>query len=174
MVGALGIGGVSSESFAAGGKSPNHDNSPFVKEFGKITKNVYRSGRPEGDALFNLKKAYGIKTIINLEDDAKAVAAERAVAKSLKMNYINIPFNAWKNPKTADVNQVLEHMTDRDLFPVLVHCTAGQDRTGMIVGLYRVLVQGWDARTAYKEMKAFNFHDMFHPLLNYFKTRTGL
>lgn len=40
----------------------------------------------------------------------------------------------------------------------LVHCTHGQDRTGLVVGMHRVLHDGWSARDAYGEMLAHNFH----------------
>ena len=44
----------------------------------------------------------------------------------------------------------------------LVHCTHGQDRTGFVIGVYRVVVDGWTPERAYGEMLAHNFHsDLF-------------
>jgi len=40
----------------------------------------------------------------------------------------------------------------------LIHCTHGQDRTGYIVGRFRVLSQGWTKDRAYAEMRAHGFH----------------
>lgn len=40
----------------------------------------------------------------------------------------------------------------------LIHCTHGQDRTGLIVGMHRVMHDGWFARDAYGEMLDHNFH----------------
>lgn len=40
----------------------------------------------------------------------------------------------------------------------LVHCTHGQDRTGFIIGEYRVRVDHWSPAEAYAEMLAHHFH----------------
>ena len=45
-----------------------------------------------------------------------------------------------------------------------VHCEHGQDRTGLIIGAYRVRVQRWSKSQAYQEMKAHGFHPLLHGL----------
>jgi hypothetical protein len=40
----------------------------------------------------------------------------------------------------------------------LVHCTYGHDRTGLVVGEYRVACDGWTPEQAYAEMRAHHFH----------------
>ena len=40
----------------------------------------------------------------------------------------------------------------------LIHCKNGHDRTGLAVGLVRVIVDGWDKPRAWKEMLARGFH----------------
>jgi hypothetical protein len=39
-----------------------------------------------------------------------------------------------------------------------IHCTHGQDRTGLIVGEYRIRSCGWTKELARKEMKEYGFH----------------
>ncbi len=39
-----------------------------------------------------------------------------------------------------------------------VHCKHGEDRTGLVVGLYRVWREGWSVDAAYQEMLACGFH----------------
>jgi tyrosine-protein phosphatase SIW14 len=39
-----------------------------------------------------------------------------------------------------------------------VHCTHGQDRTGLVVGLYRTIHDGWTKTDAYREMLQLGFH----------------
>ena len=39
-----------------------------------------------------------------------------------------------------------------------IHCTHGHDRTGLVVGCYRVLKQGWTKNDAYAEMLQHGFH----------------
>lgn len=40
----------------------------------------------------------------------------------------------------------------------LVHCTHGQDRTGLVVGVHRVEHDGWSKESAFREMLAHHFH----------------
>jgi protein tyrosine/serine phosphatase len=49
-----------------------------------------------------------------------------------------------------------------------VHCTHGQDRTGLIIGLYR-LNEGWTKDAAYKEMLVHHFHSSLHGLHEYWE-----
>jgi hypothetical protein len=45
------------------------------------------------------------------------------------------------------------------LQPVYVHCKQGRDRSGLIVGIFRVRHQGWTPSTAYREMERLGFRD---------------
>lgn len=45
-----------------------------------------------------------------------------------------------------------------------VHCSAGHDRTGEVVGEYRVDDDGWTKDAAYKEMLARGYHPELHGL----------
>lgn len=41
---------------------------------------------------------------------------------------------------------------------LFVHCTAGVDRTGVVIADHRVLVQGWSPNAAILEMENLGFH----------------
>jgi len=56
----------------------------------------------------------------------------------------------------AGVEWLLSHRAPGEFW--LVHCTHGQDRTGFIIGAYRVLTDRWPKRQAYAEMLAHHFH----------------
>jgi hypothetical protein len=45
-----------------------------------------------------------------------------------------------------------------------VHCEHGQDRTGLIIGAYRVKVEHWTKEQAYQEMLRFGFHPLLRGL----------
>jgi len=46
----------------------------------------------------------------------------------------------------------------------VVHCTHGQDRTGEVVGEFRVDDDGWTKQRAYDEMRAHHYHPELHGL----------
>ena len=48
-------------------------------------------------------------------------------------------------------------MDDPASYPVLVHCTAGRDRTGSMCAVYRMEFDHWSPDTALKEMQSFKF-----------------
>ncbi len=56
---------------------------------------------------------------------------------------------------------------------IYVHCRHGQDRTGLVIGPQRVLVEGWAPADAYAEMLAHGFHPYFEGLKHYFGKITG-
>ena len=47
----------------------------------------------------------------------------------------------------------LDALTDPARQPVYVHCQRGADRTGFMVGVYRVEKEGWSAKRAYSEAR---------------------
>jgi hypothetical protein len=72
------------------------------------------------------------------------------------------------------INEILDLMSQGDeAHPVFVHCQKGEDRTGLVVGLYRVLNQKWAPQDAWNEMFKFGYHPHFRALTHYFEKRTG-
>lgn len=68
---------------------------------------------------------------------------------------------ARPDPKLLDeAEALLAGATADDVW--LVHCTHGQDRTGLVIGRYRVLHDGWTKDAAYAEMLANHFHPELH------------
>ena len=57
--------------------------------------------------------------------------------------------------------------------PVLVHCTHGVDRTGLLIALYRVLVQHHPAVTAWAEWRSFPRSKADVLLYDAFERETG-
>ncbi len=56
------------------------------------------------------------------------------------------------------VLEALRVMIDPANRPLMVHCKQGADRTGALVALYRVVVQGWSKQKAVLEMKDGGYH----------------
>jgi protein tyrosine/serine phosphatase len=46
---------------------------------------------------------------------------------------------------------------------VFVHCYYGDDRTGVMVAIYRIAQEHWTAKQAVLEMHSFGFHYYLYP-----------
>lgn len=132
---------------------------------------VHRGGRPSAAGMKALAKM-GVKLIINIEDDEDAIKADRKYAAANGIKFVSVPFKTWSKPSDAKVEYVLKLLQDRSYGPIYLHCKHGRDRTGMIMGLYRVFAEGWHPKTAYKEMKDRGFRSIIFPLTRYYKEKS--
>jgi protein tyrosine/serine phosphatase len=129
-----------------------------VKNFGKVNDHIYRGGQPDEDEYKRLA-AIGIKTIIDLREYPEGYA--RRLAEGAGLQYINIRLNDKRPPTEAESNTFLQMVNDENNWPVFVHCAGGRHRTGVLLAVYRMEVDGWDARRAYEEMKDYKFYSRF-------------
>lgn len=123
----------------------------------RVTDTLYRSGQPTADGMRGLKQL-GVATILNL----RAFHSDRDEIVDTGLAYESIPMVAWLPDRTEAV-QFLRIVTDPKRTPVLVHCWHGSDRTGAMVAIYRVAVQGWSKDDAIREMMegGFGFHQIW-------------
>lgn len=73
--------------------------------------------------------------------------------------------SVFKGPdpkRVHEAERLLVGASARDVW--LVHCTHGQDRTGYVIGIYRVIHYRWSKARAYAEMRAHHFHPELHGL----------
>ena len=79
--------------------------------------------------------------------------------------YEHITMKPWY-PEEKEAVRFLKIVTDPQHTPVLVHCQHGSDRTGTMVALYRIAVQGWSKNEAIREMTegGFRFHRIWSNL----------
>ena len=132
----------------------------------RVEDQITRSGRPALDEL------RGFKTIIDIETPGKAVSDEKKQAARLGIKFIASPLSVDYAPTNAQIYALISQMKNKDNQPLLIHCFHGEDRTGLVVGLYRVFVSGWTPEQAYQEMLDNGFHPKFVSLKNYFFKRT--
>jgi protein tyrosine/serine phosphatase len=155
------------------GAVPNADTGP-IPNFHKVDPNLWRSGRPQPAGLVKLQQI-GVKVIIDLEyEDKGAITAEREAAEELGIRHVSLPMNAEQPVSDTIVNQALAILGQQVQSSVLVHCYFGEDRTGLIIGLYRVTHDHWTPEAAYKEMLSLGFHASLTNLDDYFRKRTGM
>jgi protein tyrosine/serine phosphatase len=129
-----------------------------VKNFGKVNDHIYRGGQPEENEYEQLASV-GIKMVIDLRNDARSSARKKA--KSTGMNYINIRLDDKRPPTIEESNLFLSLVNDQSNWPVFVHCRGGRHRTGVLIAVYRMEMDGWNVKQAYDEMKEFKFYSRF-------------
>jgi protein tyrosine/serine phosphatase len=144
-----------------------------IGNFAPVSPGIYRGALP-GLAGLRYLKSIGVKTIINLDGDRSDARDEAAWAKHLGLRMVAVPMSFFWRPKNRDVNKALAALRDPRLYPIYVHCHAGKDRTGLIVGLHRVEVQGMSPYRAYAEMLHYGFHDELFLLKGYYEDRTDI
>ena len=126
----------------------------------RVSDTLYRCGQPSQPGMENLKKL-GIKTIINL----RSFHSDRDEIGETGLAYEHISMKAW-HPEEADMVRFLKIVTDPQRAPILVHCQRGADRTGTMIAVYRIAVQGWSKAEAMREMTegGFGFHQTWSNL----------
>jgi len=128
-----------------------------------VTPNLYRCAQPTADGLRAAEKL-GIKTVISL----RAFHSDKDEVESTKLRTRRIYFNTW-HAEDEDVVRFLKIITDTNAGPFLVHCQHGADRTGTMIAIYRMAVQGWTNEEAIQEMTTgdFGYHSVWRNLIRY-------
>jgi tyrosine-protein phosphatase SIW14 len=121
-----------------------------IRNFGQVNDHIYRGGEPTPEGLRDLGAMHVILDV-DLRESGTATEAERKIAQSLGMQYVNVPFPPLSAPSSEQVKRVLSLMEPDDAGKVFVHCRRGKDRTGTVVACYRIQHDGWDNRRATEE-----------------------
>lgn len=98
---------------------------------------LYRSGQPDTEAI-ERAAALGIRTIINLRGEKPGTAwyqEEAEAAERLGITLVNFRMSARHPLSPAHGAQLLALMEGAEK-PLLIHCRAGADRTGLASALY--------------------------------------
>lgn len=128
----------------------------------KVSEELYRGSNPDADVFPELAEK-GIKHILNLRTISRDEFNHNLkLASRNGLSYTNIPINPFNVKKSImSIIQELFNITLKN--PTFVHCKYGQDRTGLVVALYRSLKQGWSTEKAIEEMKNNGFKSFLIP-----------
>jgi uncharacterized protein (TIGR01244 family) len=130
---------------------------PELPNFHRVDEHVFRSGQPGADGFARLK-TLGVRTVLNLRFEREQGRAEEAAAKAAGLQYLSIPMYPLLPPTRAQIAQALALLEDAQSWPVLVHCQAGSDRTGVVVACYRIAHEGWSAARAIQEAMGYGMN----------------
>lgn len=103
-----------------------------------IAGQLYRSAQPTAEDIAYYAKTYGIKTVINLRGDntgAPWYDAEIGETRKLGIAHVNFGMSARRELTQAEAANLIS-ILERAEKPVLIHCKAGADRSGLASALY--------------------------------------
>ncbi len=134
----------------------NIPNSHIISESPK----VIRGMRPRSKQDIVELKSQGISEIINFRKSAdkdESLEAEKSLLNksdwnSKNFHHFDFPWKDISDFQEACRTTVAALVKIRQAKGgVFIHCTVGEDRTGLLSGLYRILAQGWTQQKAFDE-----------------------
>jgi protein tyrosine/serine phosphatase len=137
-----------------------------LPNFHEVHPYLFRGGQPTPAGLNKLKEM-GIATIIDLRGSPEQVYNEQKAAHALGMKCINLPMSSQpptKKQVATFIKEVERAASGKSNGPVFLHCAHGSDRTGCLVGIWRVTHDGMGYDDAYKEMRKYYFTPKFTKL----------
>src|ERR1700722_6383518 len=123
---------------------------PGIHNFYQVDDHVYRGAQPTNEGLSYLAKI-GVKTVLDLREPGSRSAQEERDVTALGMHYMNVPMGGLTPPTEAQITKILALLEDKSTGAVFVQCRRGADRTGAVIGAYRIDFDRWDNTRALRE-----------------------
>lgn len=124
-----------------------------LHNFHKVNDHIYRGAQPSEAGIRELKDL-GVKTVISLRDADKNAAIQKRLVESQDMKFINVPLSKWSRPAIADIEKIVTMLKDVSSGPIYLYCHHGADRTGTVIAIYRMLIDGWTYKAAVAEAES--------------------
>ena len=157
------LAGLPSSSMPAAPAACTNDLGSPIPNFCVVTPNVlWRGAKPAQDGAAWLIQR-GVRTIVNLEllHDDRRVLGEAKPASTGRRELAYFRISDWE-PNAVIAPALLDDhvahflaVVDSRPKPVYVHCRSGQNRTGVMVAAYRVIVEGLSRDAAIAEMRRY-------------------
>ena len=128
-------------------------NTTSLTNLYKVTDSIYRSEQPNKKAFRELS-LLGIKSVLNLRNSH----ADPKNLKDTAMQFFSVSMQAKHCTDTAIIT-ALKILINAPK-PILVHCRYGADRTGLVIAMYRIIIENWSKEQALDELQNGGFH--FH------------
>ena len=126
---------------------------------------AYRSAQLDKDELEYYIRKFGIRSVINLngKDVGEPLYAEEtATCRDMGVRHYDLGLSAGKKPSSHEIEKLLKlfRIAPR---PVLIHCRAGADRSGLAAALWKVAIDGEPTSVARDQLSIRYGHMPFGP-----------
>ena len=106
--------------------------------FGEVSDGIFRMGQPNPVFFRWIWKTWRFQTVVNLAwTGGSTDLAEQRFLEAHGVRYVRFAWSS-KGPTNADEIAEALDVIERAPRPILIHCRAGRDRTGGLVGLWRL------------------------------------
>jgi undecaprenyl-diphosphatase len=103
---------------------------------------AYRSGQLDNHKLAEYVKQYNIRSILNLRGKHSGESwyeEEVATCAKLDVTHYDVSLSSDHELTEAEVGQLLDIFSTAPR-PILIHCQAGADRSGLVAAMWKVVV----------------------------------
>jgi protein tyrosine/serine phosphatase len=136
----------------------------YIEEQGNfhaITPNeAYRSGQLDTDELEHYIKKYNIKSILNLRGPhPKTIwyAQDIQASEKFHINHYDVSLSASHAPTEQDIEKIIKIFREAPR-PIMIHCQAGADRSGLVSAMWKIVVDGTSQSEAKKQLSIIYGH----------------
>lgn len=114
---------------------------------------LYRSAQPSPLDIAEYARKYDIRTIVNLrgKNDSDWYRQEIAATKQANIEHLDFRMSASQELSVEQAVELVQLLRDAPK-PILIHCQAGADRTGLASVLYLQQIAGVDEATAERQL----------------------
>ena len=140
-------------------------NTTSLTNLYKVTDSIYRSEQPDKKAFRELS-LLGIKSVLNLRNSH----ADPKNLQGTAMQFFSVSMQAKHCTDTAIIT-ALKILINAPK-PILVHCRYGADRTGLVIAMYRIIIENWSKEQALDELQngGFHFHKSYKNIPEFINT----
>jgi len=147
-----------------------------IAEFRSRRPGLYRGARPGDEGLAYLKKL-GVRTVVDLEigdwiEARPAESARKTGRRGARAAFVRRPMSAFSRFVSDDAMNETSPSSRSEARPIYVHCKHGQDRTGLVIGLERVLRRGVGSHGAPGDVSRSDSR-AFSGARHYYEEKTG-
>ncbi len=123
---------------------------------------AYRSAQLDRAELAYYIRKYEIRSIVNLRGKAMGEAwytNEVDFSSKNRVAHYDVALSAYQEPNEKDVESLMEIFTQAPR-PLLIHCQAGADRSGLVAAMWKVVVDKEPKAEATRQLSIFYGHLM--------------